>query len=85
MAAGMAGGDVLLRGASRNTLDNVILTMERAGVTVETTNDGLRVKRNGSGIMPVDVTTDPYPRLPHGFAGAIHGHDDHGQGHVAYP
>jgi UDP-N-acetylglucosamine 1-carboxyvinyltransferase len=64
MAAGMAGGDVLLRGARPETFANAILQLQRAGVTVETTNDGIRVKRNGSGILPVDVTTDPYPGFP---------------------
>ena len=64
MAVGMTGGDVLLRGASAATIENVILTMQRSGITVETTNDGLRVKRNGSAILPVDVTTDPYPGFP---------------------
>jgi UDP-N-acetylglucosamine 1-carboxyvinyltransferase len=64
MCVGMAGGDVLLRGARADTLDNVILTMQRAGIDVTATNDGIRVKRNGSGILPVDVTTDPYPGFP---------------------
>ena len=64
MAVGMTGGDVLLRGARADTLDNVILTMQRAGIDVSTTNEGIRVKRNGSGILPVDVTTDPYPGFP---------------------
>jgi UDP-N-acetylglucosamine 1-carboxyvinyltransferase len=64
MAAGMAGGDVLLRGARADTLENVIITLQRSGVTVETTNDGIRVKRNGSALMPVDVTTDPFPGFP---------------------
>jgi UDP-N-acetylglucosamine 1-carboxyvinyltransferase len=64
MAAGMTGGDVVLRGASEATLGNVLVTMRRAGVAVEQTNEGLRVKRNGSGLQPVDVTTDPYPGFP---------------------
>jgi UDP-N-acetylglucosamine 1-carboxyvinyltransferase len=64
MAVGMAGGDVLLRGARPDSLDNVVMTMQRAGITVETTNEGMRIKRNGSGLMPVDVTTDPYPGFP---------------------
>jgi UDP-N-acetylglucosamine 1-carboxyvinyltransferase len=64
MAAGMVGGDVLLRGARPETLENVIITLQRAGVTVETVNEGIRVKRNGSALLPVDVTTDPYPGFP---------------------
>jgi UDP-N-acetylglucosamine 1-carboxyvinyltransferase len=53
-----------LRGARADTIENVILTMQRAGLTVDTTNEGLRIRRNGSGILPVDVTTDPYPGFP---------------------
>jgi UDP-N-acetylglucosamine 1-carboxyvinyltransferase len=64
MAAGMTGGDVLLRGARADTFENVILTMQRAGIDVSVTNDGVRIKRNGSDILPVDVTTDPYPGFP---------------------
>jgi UDP-N-acetylglucosamine 1-carboxyvinyltransferase len=64
MVVGMTGGDVVLRGARADTIENVILTMQRAGLTVDTTNEGLRIRRNGSGILPVDVTTDPYPGFP---------------------
>jgi UDP-N-acetylglucosamine 1-carboxyvinyltransferase len=64
MAVGMTGGDVLLRGARADTFENVILTMQRAGIEVSVSNDGVRVKRNGSGILPVDITTDPYPGFP---------------------
>ncbi len=64
MAVGMAGGDVTLRGARADTLEDVILTMRRAGIDVSTNNEGMRIKRNGSGIMAVDVTTDPYPGFP---------------------
>ncbi|MDE2445392.1 MAG: UDP-N-acetylglucosamine 1-carboxyvinyltransferase [Alphaproteobacteria bacterium] len=64
MVVGMTGGDVVLRGARADTLANVILTMQRAGMTVDVVNEGIRVRRNGSGILPVDVTTDPYPGFP---------------------
>ena len=64
MVVGMTGGDVILRGARADTLADVILTMRRAGVEVESTNEGMRIKRNGSGILPVDITTDPYPGFP---------------------
>ena len=64
MAVGMAGGDVTLRGARADTLADVILTMGRAGLDVTSTNEGMRIKRNGSAILPVDVTTDPYPGFP---------------------
>jgi UDP-N-acetylglucosamine 1-carboxyvinyltransferase len=64
MAVGMAGGDVMLRGARPDTLDTVLDTMTRAGITIEPGKDGIRVKRNGSSIVPVDVRTDPFPGFP---------------------
>ncbi|MDE2383862.1 MAG: UDP-N-acetylglucosamine 1-carboxyvinyltransferase [Alphaproteobacteria bacterium] len=64
MVAGMTGGDVTLRGARPDTLEDVILTLRRAGIDITTTNEGMRIKRNGSDILPVDVTTDPYPGFP---------------------
>jgi UDP-N-acetylglucosamine 1-carboxyvinyltransferase len=64
MVAGMTGGDVLLRGARADTLEDVTLTLRRAGLDVSTEADGMRIKRNGTGILPVDITTDPYPGFP---------------------
>ena len=64
MVVGMAGGDVTLRGARADTLEDVTLTLRRAGVDVASTKEGLRIQRNGSGILPVDITTDPYPGFP---------------------
>jgi UDP-N-acetylglucosamine 1-carboxyvinyltransferase len=64
MAAAMAGGDVTLKGARPDTLDNVIELMRQAGIDITATNEGLRVRRNGAGIAPVEVTTNPYPGFP---------------------
>jgi UDP-N-acetylglucosamine 1-carboxyvinyltransferase len=64
MAAGMTGGDVLLRGARADTLEHALGTLQRAGVGVERTNEGIRIKRNGQALQPVDVTTEPYPGFP---------------------
>ena len=64
MAAGMTGGDVLLKGARADNLESVLATMQKAGVSIDTTNEGIRVRRNGAGLAPVDVTTDPYPGFP---------------------
>jgi UDP-N-acetylglucosamine 1-carboxyvinyltransferase len=64
MAAAMTGGDVLLKGARADTLEAMIDVMTRAGITVQRSNEGLRVKRNGQAIQPVSVETDPYPGFP---------------------
>ena len=38
--------------------------LAQAGAEVSATNEGVRVRRNGAGIAPVDVTTDPFPGFP---------------------
>lgn len=64
MAVAMTGGDVLLSGARRDLLDALFPVMEQAGVMMEETNEGIRVCRNGSKLMPVDVETEPFPGFP---------------------
>ncbi|MCB1429762.1 MAG: UDP-N-acetylglucosamine 1-carboxyvinyltransferase [Nitratireductor sp.] len=64
MAVAMTGGDVLLKGAEAGLLDNALDVLRAAGATIDVRNDGIRVSRNGSGIQPVDVTTEPFPGFP---------------------
>jgi UDP-N-acetylglucosamine 1-carboxyvinyltransferase len=64
MAAAMAGGDVLLENARSELLQAALDVLVRAGVEVAATNTGVRVKRNGSGLAPVEVTTSPFPGFP---------------------
>jgi UDP-N-acetylglucosamine 1-carboxyvinyltransferase len=64
MAAAMTGGDVLLKSARADTLEAMIVAMEQAGVDLVRENDGLRVRRNGKMLQPVNITTDPYPGFP---------------------
>src|SRR3954447_7098845 len=64
MAVAMAGGDVLLEGARPELLQAAIDTLGQAGAEVSSTNAGIRVTRNGGGIRPVEVTTEPHPGFP---------------------
>ena len=64
MAAARAGGDVLLEGAQESLLPVALDILRQTGATVETTARGLRVARHGGVIMPVDVTTEPFPGFP---------------------
>ncbi|PXA99950.1 UDP-N-acetylglucosamine 1-carboxyvinyltransferase [Nostoc sp. 3335mG] len=64
MAAAMTGGDVLLRGARPEHLQAALDILSRTGVDLTTEADGLRVRRNGNGIQPVDVETQPFPGFP---------------------
>ena len=36
----------------------------QTGAEITPTNEGIRVKRNGAGISPVDITTEPFPGFP---------------------
>ncbi|HWL04695.1 MAG TPA: UDP-N-acetylglucosamine 1-carboxyvinyltransferase [Xanthobacteraceae bacterium] len=64
MAVAMTGGDVLLQGAQAGLLQSALDVIGQTGADVTATNEGIRVARNGGGIRPVDVTTDPFPGFP---------------------
>src|SRR3984957_15282585 len=64
MAVAMTGGDVTLEGARPELLQSALDVLVQAGAVITPTNSGIRVKRNGSGIAPVDVTTQPFPGFP---------------------
>jgi UDP-N-acetylglucosamine 1-carboxyvinyltransferase len=64
MAVAMAGGDVTLEGARPELLQSALDLLTRAGVDITATNTGIRVARNGAGIAPVEVATDPFPGFP---------------------
>jgi len=64
MAVAMTGGDVLLEGARPQHIQAALDVLERAGVGVSSSNEGIRITRNGHGLAPVDVTTDPFPGFP---------------------
>ncbi|MEM6464284.1 MAG: UDP-N-acetylglucosamine 1-carboxyvinyltransferase [Pseudomonadota bacterium] len=64
MAVAMAGGDVLLEDTNASLLETALDTLRSAGAEVTPTNAGVRVRRNGAGLAPVDVTTDPFPGFP---------------------
>jgi UDP-N-acetylglucosamine 1-carboxyvinyltransferase len=64
MAVAMTGGDVLLEGARPDLLQSALDAITKAGAEISATNEGVRVKRNGQGLLPVDVTTNPFPGFP---------------------
>lgn len=64
MCVGMTGGDVLLKDANASHLGAVIDVMQRAGVSIEIKNDGIRIHRNGAALEPVRVDTEPFPGFP---------------------
>jgi UDP-N-acetylglucosamine 1-carboxyvinyltransferase len=64
MAVAMTGGSVMLDGARPELLQSALDTLVQAGCEVKSNNHGIRVSRNGGGILPVDVSTAPFPGFP---------------------
>ena len=64
MAVAMTGGDITLSGARPELLQAGLDVLTQTGAEITTTNDGIRIKRNGAGISPVDVSTAPFPAFP---------------------
>jgi UDP-N-acetylglucosamine 1-carboxyvinyltransferase len=63
-AVAMTGGDVLLKGAVADHLQESLDALTAAGASISSDNQGVRIKRNGKGIAAVDIETAPFP----GFA-----------------
>ena len=64
MAAAMTGGDVLLDGARADLLQEALQTLRSTGIEVEERPTGIRIARNGGGLQPVTVETQPFPGFP---------------------
>lgn len=64
MAVAMAGGDVVLEGARIDLLQNALNVLAQTGTEITAVENGIRVRRNGTGIDPVDVVTEPFPGFP---------------------
>lgn len=64
MAVAMTGGDVTLEGTDMALLDNALETLRQTGAEITATASGIRVVRNGNGIHPVDIVTEPFPGFP---------------------
>ena len=64
MAVAMTGGDVLLKGARADLLQAALDVIGQTGAKITSTDDGIRVTRNGGAITPVDVVTEPFPGFP---------------------
>ena len=64
MAVAATGGDVELLGARRDLLETAFDVLAQAGAEIIDTERGVRVKRNGNGVRPVSVETQPFPGFP---------------------
>lgn len=62
-AAGITGGDVLIRGGRLDHLDAVTDKMREAGLAISEEDGGIRVSA-ANGLRAVDIKTMPYPGFP---------------------
>lgn len=63
-AAAMAGGDVTLEGIEAKHLQAALDKLVESGTEVTPTETGIRIRRNGTPIKAVDVTTEAFPGFP---------------------
>lgn len=64
IAAGMAGGEVLLEGTNIDLLAEAVPVLRAAGVEIEAAPNGLRAGRSAPELSAVNIRTEPYPGFP---------------------
>ncbi len=64
MAVAATGGDVVLDGARSDLLRAALDVIAATGALVEDVDGGVRIARNGSGVRPVNIETEPFPGFP---------------------
>ncbi|MBC8791017.1 MAG: UDP-N-acetylglucosamine 1-carboxyvinyltransferase [Tagaea sp. CACIAM 22H2] len=64
MAAAATGGDVELIGGRTELIASAATALTQAGVTIEDTPRGVRVRRTNAPLVGVDVMTEPFPGFP---------------------
>jgi len=55
---------VVLEGGRIELLQNALDVLAQTGTEISAAENGIRVRRNGTGIDPVDVVTEPFPGFP---------------------
>lgn len=63
-AVAATGGDVTLMGTRRDLLANALASLAETGAEVTDVDGGVRIVRNGAGIEPVTIETQPFPGFP---------------------
>jgi UDP-N-acetylglucosamine 1-carboxyvinyltransferase len=65
IAAGMTGGELLLKNSRLDNLQSLTALLESAGMHIcEQENGDVYVRRNGMRLSGIDILTEPYPGFP---------------------
>jgi UDP-N-acetylglucosamine 1-carboxyvinyltransferase len=63
-AVAATGGDVVLEGARIGLLETALNALQETGAEVSAVENGIRIVRNGHGIAPISIETQPFPGFP---------------------
>ncbi|MCA0404940.1 MAG: UDP-N-acetylglucosamine 1-carboxyvinyltransferase [Proteobacteria bacterium] len=63
-AVAMTGGDVLLDGVTPDLLQSALDKLKASGTEVIPEGNGIRIRREGGKILPVNITTEVFPGFP---------------------
>lgn len=64
MSVGVTGGELMLAGARSDLLGAALAVLEEAGLQIEDTDAGLKIKKAEGPCRAVDIVTQPYPGFP---------------------
>ena len=64
IAPALTGGEVVLKGGSRELVGALIDKLEEADIAIEDVPGGLKVCRRNGVIRPLRITTEPFPGFP---------------------
>jgi UDP-N-acetylglucosamine 1-carboxyvinyltransferase len=64
MAVGAAGGELTLTGTDGELLGTALAALKEAGLEIDETDKGLRIKKTEERCKAVDIVTQPYPGFP---------------------
>jgi UDP-N-acetylglucosamine 1-carboxyvinyltransferase len=64
IAPAITGGDVILKGGSRELVGALIDKLEQSDIAVDDVPGGLRVRRRNGVIRPLEIATEPFPGFP---------------------
>ncbi|PQM60106.1 MAG: UDP-N-acetylglucosamine 1-carboxyvinyltransferase [Rhodobacteraceae bacterium] len=64
LAPAISGGEVFLRGGRIDLVESFSKMLSKTGANVTALDEGVLVKGSTDGILPVNISTEPYPGFP---------------------
>lgn len=64
VAVTMTGGEIEIKNINSDLIANILSELIKVGAKVTLTDNGIKIYKNGHDIIPINITTDPYPGFP---------------------